>query len=162
MISWCIIGTTTHGYFWKWKFAKGDSNCCIFIPYMAMFCLTQSCIWYHLAKNPAHVPSNQAINKEMGKKKHKIMTYYQHWFYEIHEMLHQCYIPYTVPITGSIILKPEGVFDCKMFLFFVFFVTKRCQRCVFFFFYPKLTYTGVPLHICTDVKRKWGKMTRGG
>lgn len=65
-------------------------------------------------------------------------------------------------LLAVIILKPEGVFDCKMFLFFVFFVTKRCQRCVFFFFYPKLTYTGVPLHICTDVKRKWGKMTTGG
>lgn len=39
----CIIRTATHGYFWRWKFAKGDSNCCIFIPYVAIFCLTQPC-----------------------------------------------------------------------------------------------------------------------
>lgn len=58
-----LIRTMTHGYFWRWEFAKGDSNCCIFIPYEAV-------LFQHnpvLDKNPAHVPSNQAINTKKGK-----------------------------------------------------------------------------------------------
>lgn len=67
----------------------------------------------------------------------------------------------TLPL---IISKPEGVFDCKMFLFFVFFFTKDVFFFRFFvlFLNSKSKYTGVPLHICTDVNRKWGEMTRGG
>lgn len=61
--------------FLRWKFAKGDSNCCIFIPYVAIFCSTQSCTWYYLEKNPAHVPSNQAINtKKQTKLQNKLHT----------------------------------------------------------------------------------------
>lgn len=65
----------THGCFWRWIFAKGDSNCCIFIPHMVWLYSVQCnpiLIWYYLEKkNPAQVPSNQAINKQTVKKKHK-------------------------------------------------------------------------------------------
>lgn len=129
--------------------------------------------WLLYGKDPAHVPSNQAINSnKQTKQQNTVLAYYQQWFYWIHKMLHWCYIPYTVPISGndattvlalwhyhSLYRSLMGCLIVKCFCFFVFFFTKRCQWCVFL--NSKSKYTGVPLHICTDVKGNGENDKRG-
>lgn len=163
MISWCIIGTTTHSYFWRWKFAKGDSNCCIFIPYVAMFCLTQSCIWYHLAKNPAHVPSNQAINKQMGKKKKQnndILSTLILWnTWNAASML------YPLNCTNYwqwLYWSLKGCLIVKCFSFLYFSLQRGVKDVCFFFFFTQSWSTRVYLRILVQTsKGNGGKWQEG-
>lgn len=161
----CIIRIyTTMFNSWFLDVTKGDGNCCIlnsmfllFSFFFFFFCARLT--WLYLfGKRPAHVPSSQAINS--SRRRTQIYGYavqvlrwtvlfnawnaatlypshrsdwwrWCHWFWLDHALLEDS--------------------DCKMCLFLLFFLTRRCRLRVYW------KYADVLLCDCTDVNRKWEK-----
>lgn len=163
----------------RWKFAKGDSNRYVCIPHVTISCPTQppclhGFVWREEKKSCPRASQSSNKYKTKSRQLHTInndfITNMKCCIDVISLILYHlmAVMPSVLALRHSRLItwKPEGGIDCKMFFFVVFFLHKEVSKMMFFlflfFFNSKLKYTGVPLHICTDVSRKRGKTTRGG